>query len=188
MKCSPLTTNRLILREFKGPDWKPVHEYASDPDVVRYLTWGPNSKEDSHFFIQRVISYQEDDPRRNHEFAVILEKEDRLIGACGLCVSNPDHKEAWIGYCFNRHFWGKGYATEAIKALLEFGFSKLGLHRIFATSQPDNIASAHVLGKVGMRREGHLRQHLWVKGKWRDSFLHAVLDHEWKVLVERETK
>ena len=180
MECSPLTTDRLILREFTRSDWKAVHEYASDPDVVRYMTWGPNSKEDSHFFIQRVISYQEENPRRNHEFAVILKAEDRLIGSCGLYVSNPDHQEAWIGYCFNRHFWGKGYATEAIKALLEFGFSKLGLHRIFATTQPDNVASAHVLGKVGMRREGHLRQHLCVKGKWRDSFLYAVLDGQWK--------
>ncbi|GAH64863.1 unnamed protein product, partial [marine sediment metagenome] len=78
MKCSPFTTDRLILREFTGPDWKAVHEYASDPDVVRYLTWGPNSQKDSHVFIQRVISYQKDDPRRDHEFAVILKKEDRL--------------------------------------------------------------------------------------------------------------
>ncbi len=83
---------------------------------------------------------------------------------------------------FSRGFWEKGYATEASRALMDFGFAELGLHRIFATCDPANTASAHVLEKLGMKREGRLREHKWSKGKWRDSFLYAMLEQEWKGL------
>jgi ribosomal-protein-alanine N-acetyltransferase len=105
-----------------------------------------------------------------------------LIGACGIYVSNPDGQEGWIGYVFNRNFWGRGYATETAKALLKFGFNQLNLHRIFATCDPANIASAHVLEKISMQREGHLREHKMAKGKWCDLLLYAILDYEWERL------
>ena len=95
-------------------------------------------------------------------------------------MSNPDNPEGWIGYSLNRKFWGQGYATEAAEALVKFGFGQLNLHRIFATCDPFNVASARVLEKAGMQREGHFRQHKWVKGKWRDSLLYAILDCEWR--------
>jgi len=183
MKCLSLKTNCLILREFNELDWRQaVHEYASDPQVVRYMTWGPNTRKESQGFIQRAISRQQEEPRRNYGFAVVLKAEDRLIGGCGIHISNPDDQGGWIGYCFNCHFWGEGYATETARALLSFGFDRLKLHRIFATCDPKNIASARVLEKIGMQREGHLREHKWIRGRWRDSFLYAVLDYEWKGL------
>jgi ribosomal-protein-alanine N-acetyltransferase len=79
----------------------------------------------------------------------------------------------------NRKFWRQGYATEVAQALLKFGFNQLKLHRIFATCDPENIASAHVMEKIGMQQEGHIREHKLAKGKWRDSLLYAILDHEW---------
>jgi len=173
-------TRRLILRDFEEADWKAVHSYASDPEVVRYVDWGPNTVEETRNFVRRAIAAQKEQPRRNYHFAIVLKAENRLIGACGIFVSNPNNREGWIGFVLNRHFWGQGYATEAAKALLEFGFEKLHLHRIFATCDPENVASAHVLEKIGMLREGHLREHKWVKGKWRDSLLYAILDREWK--------
>lgn len=177
-----LTTDRLVLREFIESDWQAVHEYASDPEVVRYLTWGPNTEKDSRGFIQRAISYQQENPPRNHEFAVILKKENRLIGSFGLHVSNPEYREGWIGYCFNRYFWGKGYATETARAVLEYGFCHLKLHRTFATCNPENTASARVLEKIGMQQEGYLRENLLIKGRWRDSLLYAILENEWEAL------
>jgi hypothetical protein len=75
-------------------------------------------------------------------------------------------------------FWGKGYATETANALVDFGFDKLNLHRVFATCDPANTASAHVLEKIGMKREGRMREHMWARGKWRDSLLYAILEHE----------
>ncbi|MDH5483379.1 MAG: GNAT family N-acetyltransferase [Candidatus Bathyarchaeota archaeon] len=173
-------TERLILRDLEEADWKPVHSYASNPEVVRYVDWGPNAVGETRNFIQRAIATQKERPRRNYHFAIVLNAQNRLIGACGIYVSNPGNREGWIGFVLNRHFWGQGYATEAAKALLVFGFKKLNLHRIFATCDPANIASARVLEKIDMQREGRLREHKWVKGKWRESLLYAILDHEWK--------
>ncbi len=83
-------------------------------------------------------------------------------------------------YVLNRNFWKLGYATETVQALVKFGFKELKLHRIFATCDAENFASAHVMEKVGMQREAHFRENGWVKGKWRDSLLYAILEGEWK--------
>jgi len=175
-----IMAKRLLLRDLKETDQQAVHEYASDSEVVRYMDWGPNTEEETKGFIQRALAGQEEQPRRNYTLAIILKTKAKLIGSCGIHVSNPDSREGWIGYCLNRKFWGKGYATEAANALVDFGFDKLKLHRIFATCDPANMASAHVLEKVGLKREGHLRQHKWAKGRWRDSLVFGILGQERK--------
>lgn len=173
-------TDRLVLRELDETDRQPVHSYASDPEVVQYMDWGPNTEEETKSFIRRSIDYQKKKPRQNYTLAITLKADDRLIGGCGIHVTNPDNQEGWLGYCLNRDFWRQGYATETAKALLEFGFKQLRLHRIYATCDPVNVASAHVLDKIGMQREGHLREHKWTKGRWQDSLLYAILENEWK--------
>jgi ribosomal-protein-alanine N-acetyltransferase len=180
-------TGRLLLRDLKKTDRQAIHQYASDPEVVRYMEWGPNTDEQTGSFIQRAISSQKEQPRRNYTIAIVLKAENMLIGGCGLSVSNPDSQEGWIGYCLNRRFWGKGYATEAAKALVAYGFDQLNLHRIFATCDPANVASERVLQKVGMKREGHLREHKLAKGRWRDSLLYAILSDEWDQPKNRQS-
>lgn len=171
-------TERLVLRDFKETDWEAIHAYASDPEVVRYMDWGPNTEEETKNFIQRAIAHQKEQPRRTYTLAIVLKSDSRLIWGCGIEVSNPDNRQGWIGYCLNRNFWGQGYATETAKSLLEFGFNHLNLHRVFATCAPAKIASSQVLEKIGMQREGHLREHKWTKGKWRDSLVYTILDYE----------
>lgn len=180
-----INTERLVLREFNEVDWRAVHRYASDPEVVRYMDWGPNTEEETRAFVSRALTHQKEKPRRKYTLAIALKEEPELIGSCDLDVANLENKEGWIGYCLNRQFWGKGYTTETAEALLEFGFQRLGLHRIFATVDPDNIPSIHVLEKIGMQREGHLREHKWVKAKWRDSLLYATLESEWNKSITR---
>ena len=175
-------TVRLELREFQKTDLMQVHKYASDPQVVRFMSWGPNTKEETSKFIQRSISHQKEKPRVNYSLAIVLRDKNELIGACGIYESNVENLEGWIGYCLNRQFWGQGYATETAQALLDFGFAKLKLHRIFATCDPANTASAHVMQKIGMQYEGHLRENLNWKGSWRDSLLYAIIDREWKTV------
>jgi len=170
---------RLVLRELEDDDRAAVHRYAADPEVVRYLPWGPNTDADTQGFLRRAAAYRRDEPRRHFELAVTLRDGGALIGACGLHVSAPELGEAFIGYALARPYWGRGYATEAARGLLGFGFGELDLHRIFAVCDPDNVASARVLEKAGMRREGHLREHRWEKGRWRDSLLCAALAREW---------
>ena len=173
-------TVRLELREFQKADWTEVHEYASDPQVVRFMSWGPNTEEETRKFIQKSMGYQKEIPRVNYSLAVVIRDRNRLIGGCGIYEPNIQNREGWIGYCLNRQFWGQGYATEAARSLLEFGFTRLNLHRIFAICDTENTASAHVMEKIGMQYEGHLRENVQCKGAWRDSFLYAVLDREWK--------
>ncbi len=176
-----LETSRLVLREFRERDWQDVHEYASDPEVVRYMDWGPNNESITRNFVRSAISQRDEEPRKDFEFAVILTDHDhRLVGGCGIHVSHPERREGWIGYCFNKRFWGRGLGTEAAGALLRFGFGELGLHRVVATCDPRNVASIRVLEKIGMQQEGHFREHKLVRGEWCDSLWYAILEDEWK--------
>jgi len=175
----PLRTKRLLLRDFKEEDWKAVHVYASDPEVVRFMAWGPNSEEETRDFVRKAIKYREERPRQHFELAAILKTDDALVGGCGLNVTSLADRVGCIGYCFNRLCWRVGLATEASEALLIYGFERLGLHRIWATCDSENLASSRVLEKVGMKREGQLRENVWTRGRWRDSFVYAILDREW---------
>lgn len=173
-----LETKRLFLREFRKADFDEIHLYASDPEVSKYEPWGPNSEDDTESFLDNIISYQLNNPRNDYEIAIELKETGMLIGACAIHISDTETREGYIGYCYNKQYWGNGYATEAAVAIIEFGFKSLNLHRIFATCDPNNIGSSKVLEKIGMKREGHLREHKLQKGKWRDSFLYSILEHE----------
>jgi len=173
-----LETKRLLLRDYQFEDREAVQEYASDPKVVRFMPWGPNSPSQTRAFIRLVRGWIHLRPRRKFDVAVILKSENRLIGGCGIRVKNLDQREADLGYVFHRAYWGNGYATEVSRALIEFGFSKLKLHRIWATCDVRNKASAAVLRKAGMKKEGLLRGNVFEKGRWRNSFLFAILEND----------
>lgn len=180
----PLTTARLLLRDFVKDDWPAVHAYASDPEVARYEIWGPNDQAASRAYILQKLMNQVAAPRTDFDLAVLLKADSKLIGACGLRISSPEERAAHLGYVFNHGLWGHGYATEAARALLAFGFEQLELHRIFATCDAENAASARVLEKIGMRREGHFRRNVWQKGQWRDSYYYALLEDEWREQIK----
>ncbi|WP_205751824.1 GNAT family N-acetyltransferase [Cryptosporangium phraense] len=155
---------RLLLRPFRPTDEAAVHRYASDPEVTRYTDWGPNTPEETAEFVRSVV-----DPLPSiHPFAVVVRAEDELIGAAEVRVL-ADRGE--LGYTLARPWWGRGYATEATTLLVDHAFGTLGLHRIDATCDPDNLASARVLTKAGFRPVGRLPDHLLVRGRWRDSLL-----------------
>jgi len=151
-----------------------VHAYASDPETVRYMDWGPNVESDTKEFLRRAIAYQSSKPRTQYEFAITLRTTGELIGGCGI-EKRPARKEGVIGFCLNKAYWGKGYGTEAARALLAFGFTRLDLHRITALCDPSNIGSNRVLEKAGMTLEGHLREDFPVRGKWRDTMIYGMI-------------
>jgi RimJ/RimL family protein N-acetyltransferase len=182
MRAMQLETDRLILRDFKATDWKDVHEYAIDPDVVKFMEWGPNTVEQTQFFVDVAIEKQREKPRQTFEFAVVLKESAKLIGAAGLRVNAGNDRCADIGYCYNQKYWRKGYSTEACLRLMKMGFDELELHRIYATCDLENIGSAGVLKKCGMRQEAHFVQDKNIKGRWRDTLLFAILDEEWDAL------
>ncbi|WP_054027731.1 GNAT family N-acetyltransferase [Bacillus sp. FJAT-28004] len=172
-----IETDRLMIRDFVTKDFDDIHVYASDPFVVKYMLWGPNSKDDTQNYLSMVTEMQKQEPRLGYEFAVVMKENNQLIGGCGIHVCGPSQGE--LGYCFNQAYWGSGFATEAADALLQFGFRELGLHRIYATCRPDNLGSAKVLQKIGMKYEGHIREHMRHNGKWHDSYQYSILENEY---------
>lgn len=181
MFFNTIETGRLIIREFNEDDFKAIHTYASKPEVTMYLPFGPNSEIETQIFLKKVIDYQTLNPRYDYEFAVVLKRSNTLIGGCGIHITNINNREGSIGYCYDKQYWGNGYASESANAIISFGFEKLNLHRIFATCHLDNIGSAKVMEKIGMIKEGCLREHKLQKGKWRDSFIYSILDYEYHV-------
>ncbi|MDO3411295.1 GNAT family protein [Saccharibacillus sp. CPCC 101409] len=170
-----LETERLILRDAVPEDWEAIHVYASRPDVVRYSMWGPNTEQQTKEYVAQIIEMQKESPRLGFELVATLKESGTLIGGCGI------HKAGYnaeLGYTFNPAYWGSGYATESAFALLRFGFEELDAHRICATCRPDNAPSAGVLKRLGMKREGRLREHLFFKGGFHDSELYSILRQE----------
>ncbi|MEK5486971.1 GNAT family N-acetyltransferase [Lysinibacillus sp. FSL M8-0355] len=173
-----LANEKLFLREFTPHDWIDVHKYASQEIVCRYQTWGPNTEEDSKEFIQDALDEARQTPRERYVFAIIY--QETLIGSVEIMIRDFTNKVGEIGYIVNPDYWGKGVATQSAQLVITFGFDTLKLHRIYATCDPRNIGSSKVLEKVGMTKEGILRENMLMKdGVWRDSFLYSVLKQEW---------
>ena len=175
-----LSTERLILRDFNEDDFAAVHAYASDPMVTQYTDWGPNTEDETRAFLGRALDRRHVSPRTEFDFAIVMKGDATLVGSCGLYVKHPEHREGMIGYVMNRHYWGQGIVTEAARAVAGFAFQQLHLHRLYATCDVENAASARVMQKLGMHREGHLREHLFERGRWRDSYIYAVLEQDWQ--------
>ncbi|MBV8682949.1 MAG: GNAT family N-acetyltransferase [Caulobacteraceae bacterium] len=175
----PIRTERLILRDFRAEDFEAVHAYASDPEVVRFMPWGPNTEDDTREFLTRVVADAAAQPRAEHGLAVELSEEGCVVGSIALHPIDLPNLTMMMGYCLRRDRWGRGLVSEAARALFNVGFGQLGLHRIFATCDTRNAGSWRVMEKLGMRREGLLRKDRQVRGEWRDTFVYAILAEEW---------
>jgi RimJ/RimL family protein N-acetyltransferase len=133
------------------------------------------------------LDQQQQQPRTKFQLAITLKSTAQLIGNCGIRLGEPsmfqgsEPHEANIGYELSPAHWGQGYATEAARAMVNFGFTELHVHRIEAWSIADNVGSAHVLEKLGMRLEGRLRDKEYFKGRWWDTLLHSILVDEWRL-------
>lgn len=175
-----LRTAWLVLREFAEGDWPAPHDIESRLEVARYQTFEPRTPEASRAYIAGASERAAEVPRCGYDLAVVLAAEDRLIGRCGLGVTDPALAEGMVCY-YTLHpaCWGRGYATEAARGLVDFGFRELRLHRIWADCDPRDVASWRLLETLGMRREGHLQENARIKGEWVDSLIYAVLAREW---------
>lgn len=172
-----LSNERIMLRELVESDWIDVHKYASQEIVSQYQAWGPNSTEQSIAYVDQAIKDAKEQPRLRFVFAVI--HNNRLVGASELNIRDVTNKVGELSYIIHPAYWGKGFATEVATLLVDFGFTKLQLHRIYATCDPRNTGSIQVLKKTGMTLEGRIREHMLIKDGWRDSFLYSILEHEW---------
>jgi [ribosomal protein S5]-alanine N-acetyltransferase len=168
-----IETNRLRIRKFELNDVQALLEYTADNQVMRYIPEGVFTEGDAVKFIEANIG------DKAEKFAVVLKDENTLIGHIAFHKYFGDHTYE-IGWVFNPEFQNKGYASEAAKSILKYGFEELKLHRIIATCQPENIASYRVMEKIGMRREGYFKKCIPHGDGWWDEYYYAILDEEWK--------
>jgi [ribosomal protein S5]-alanine N-acetyltransferase len=174
-----IETARLVLREFAADDWRAVQAYQCDPRYLVFYGRQPPTDTEAQAFVGRFLEWQADEPRWRMQLAICRPGSAEPIGNVGLRRAAAGAPSADMGYELDPAFWGRGYATEAARALLDHGFRVLGLHRIHAHCLAENAASARVLEKLGMRLEGRLIQAERVGGRWHDVLLYGTLAHEW---------
>lgn len=174
-----LETGRLYLRPFTLADACEVQKMAGEREVAAMTYRLPHPYPDG--MAEEWIRGQEALYRSGREvvFAVTLKPSGQLLGSIGL-TCKFEHERAEVGYWLGKPFWGQGYATEAVLAVLGYGFKQLGLRRIFAQVFDRNEASAKVLKKAGLRFEGHLRQHVKKWDRFEDIRIFSVLSDEWR--------
>ena len=172
-----LTSERLILRKLTKNDAADIYAYAGDPEVSRYLLWSAHSSlaVTKRYLDQAVRQYRHGDL---FDFAVVLRKENRVIGTCGFTSCREASSAGEVGYVLSPAYRGQGLATEAVMLLLRWGFCHLKMNRIEARYMVENTASRALMERCGMKPEGVFRQLLYVKGAYRDIGVCAILRSE----------
>jgi RimJ/RimL family protein N-acetyltransferase len=181
-----IITDRLILRDYVESDWKDVYAYQSDARYLRYYPWRTRTPDDVKEFLRMFIQGQASSPRIKFQLAITLKTNTELIGSCGLRMESAEAIQGDIGFELSPENWGKGYASEAARAIVDFGFCHLDLHRIWSQCIAENQKSARVLKKLGMTLEGRLRENEYFKGRWWDTLIFGILQDEWLAHKDRQ--
>ncbi|HEY4018265.1 MAG TPA: GNAT family N-acetyltransferase [Pseudonocardiaceae bacterium] len=178
----PIATARLLLRPYATTDFAALCDLLGRPEVSRFLYEEPRSAETVRELLDdrlgKVALEQEGDV-----LSLVItrtEEPETPIGTAMLHWTSETHRSAELGYTVHPDHAGKGYATEATRALLDLGFGATELHRIIGRLDGRNTASHRVLTKAGMRTEAHLVENEWVKGEWTDEIVCAMLRSEWE--------
>ena len=182
-----LATPRLTLRKMLVSDTADMYEYASRPDVTKFLTWYPHPDRD---YTMEYLQYLGNRYAAGmfYDWAVVYEPDCKMVGTCGFTAFHCASDSAEVGYVINPDYWGKGIATEALQSVLEFGFDTLGLHRIEARFFEENERSRRVMEKVGMRFEGVHREGMLVKGNYINVGVCSILEQEWRKNHQKNEK
>jgi ribosomal-protein-alanine N-acetyltransferase len=175
-----LETDRLLLRRLQAHDVDDIFEYASDPEVAKYTSWAAHATiQDSDKFLDYVLElYEKGDVA---PWGVMYKPKAKLVGTCGFLDWYLPASWAEIGYALSREYWGRGLMTEAVRAVIAFGFRAMQLNRVQGRCEVENIASIRVMEKVGMKREGVLREHEYAKGRYLDIAIYSILRGEYGV-------
>jgi RimJ/RimL family protein N-acetyltransferase len=182
----PVRTERLLLRSFAPDDAPAFATYRSDPEVARFQSWtAPYPLTAAEELIAQMQGRRLMPPRAGEWNQIAIQTEATepdaatLIGDCAFRLHPDDVRQASIGFTLARPYQHRGYATEAVRALLGELFIGMGLHRVTAVCDAENSPSQRVLKRVGMRREAHYVQNIFFKGGWGSEYAYAMLQAEW---------
>ena len=173
-----LKTERLWLRKIGVTDADDMYSYSSREDVTKFLLW------DAHpdpLYTEQYIRYLQERYAVGdfYDYAIVLRENGRMIGTVGFTTFDLPNYSAELGYVVSPEYQGRGYATEAVSALISFGFEKCDLARISAVCMQENVASLRVMEKCGLKREGLLRNAVYAKGEMRDVYLSAITNQDY---------
>ena len=177
---APIVTDRLLLRPFRDDDLDALHEMRSSPAVVRFTYWPPSSREQTRTVIE--TRRQMNHLTREGDILVLaieVRQAARFVGDVDLTWTSLDRREGEVGVMLHPDGQGRGYAQEAVAALLSLGFNELHLHRIIGRTDARNKAAAQCMHRLGMRQEAHFREYGIFDGEWYDELVFAVLADEW---------
>lgn len=174
-----LETERLLLRPFTAADAPHVQRLAGDRAVASTTLTIPHPYEDG--MAEQWIAMHEEEFARGSAviLAIVRRADDALLGTIGITL-NAAHARGELGYWIGTPYWGRGYCTEAARAMLRYAFETLALHRVHACHFARNPASGRVLQKIGMAYEGRLRHHVLKWGVFEDLETYGVLAEEWR--------
>ncbi len=181
-----ILTERLMLRRIEKKDIPDIYEYSKDPKTSEFLLWHPHPAIDITKGYYKLINRKY---KRGalYEWALINTRDKKMIGTCGFTKLNLIDNSAEVGYVIAPAYWGMGFATEALKRVLEFGFDFLSLERIEARYMAENSASRRVMEKCHMQFEGIMKHAVYAKGKYRDVGLCAITADEYKELLKNDS-
>ncbi len=176
-----IRTERLLLRRFRDDDLDRLAAMRALPEVARYLNWEPETRQQVEPTLARRIAAtrleQDDD-----WLVLAVERQDDglLLGDVTIFLKSVEHRQVEVGWVFHPDSGGRGYATEASRALIDLAFDTLGAHRVFARTDSRNAPSAALCRRLGMRQEAHFRESELFKGAWGDELVFAILAPEWR--------
>jgi len=176
-----IKTTRLILRPFEKSDLEEVLSYYSLPDIQRYLDW--KARDDGEAKAAFDVMRKQTRITRPGDvltFAIVRKTDGKVLGHACLRWTDATAQQGEVRFAIAPAFRGKGYATEAVKAVVTLGFEQYKFHRIFARTAGHNEASARLLKGLGMRLEAHYREHALFQGEWDEELHFAILDREWR--------
>lgn len=174
-----IETERLLLRPLEVADTADFFDYARREETSRYLLWSPHScPRYTRAYLQMIGRFY----RKGQfwDWAVVEKSSGKMIGTCGFTRIEEKHHLGEVGYVLNPDYHQRGYATEAVQAVIAFGFEKLGLYRIEGRYMVENLPSRRVMERCGMTFEGVWRGAMLVKGRHRDIGVCAILKEDYQ--------
>lgn len=169
-----IETDRLLLRKVAMTDVKDIYAFTSNPEGKEFLSWEPHdSLERTKGFVSYLLETYEDD--KPSQWVIELKETNVVIGITGYVDYSEQHKRGEIAYIMSPDYAGKGYMTEANKAVVDYGLDNMGLNRVQAKAEVDNIGSQKVLEKIGMAKEGVLKRYIYQKGRFRDYVIYGII-------------
>jgi RimJ/RimL family protein N-acetyltransferase len=173
-----LKTKRTFIRPIEPSDAVQIFSYRSDAGANKYQGWIPKSLEEVDAFIAKNPA-DFNTPDTWFQMVIIEKESQKIIGDIGVHFLH-DGMQCEIGCTINKVFQNKGFATEALSAIIEFLFTTLEKHRIVASIDPKNTNSISLVKRLGFRKEAHHIQSLFINGEWVDDVIYAILNDEWQ--------